>query len=247
MRTHNGIFMFAVLVLAGSLVYIGSQLANNNTGFAANTISVSGEWTALIAPDTMIISLSISELAPTNTEAQTLVNNKMRELRTFLASNNIADKDISTDALSVHQEYDRTQDGRQPLWYRASQFLTITLQDDNFVGRGEQLLNDIITIDGIIINNTQFTLKNRDAAMQKARAQAFVNAQERATQLANAAGLRLRKPVSIIDDYVHYYDGPIYPMMGRTEMAMDSVDAGIDLPMGETEVRVQIQVIFETR
>gem|GEM_PF-5399925 len=42
MRSQNIIFILAVLVLAGSLIYIGGQLEDRSSG-AENTISVTGE------------------------------------------------------------------------------------------------------------------------------------------------------------------------------------------------------------
>jgi uncharacterized protein YggE len=187
MRSQNIIFVAAVLIVASSLIYIGNQLANRSAGFAPNTISVSGEGTATMAPDTMMISLSISEIAPSNTQAQNLVNAKMQELRNFLRSHNIADKDIKTESLSLYEEYDWTQEGRKSMGYRANQQITISIQNSEHASIGAKLLNDIVTIDGIIVNNTSFVLKDRDAAMAQAREQAFAQAKQRAEQLAKAA------------------------------------------------------------
>jgi hypothetical protein len=36
-------------------------------------------------------------------------------------------------------------------------------------------------------------------------------------------------------------------MMGKAEMGMDGMWGGADISAGEMEVRVQIQVVFETR
>jgi uncharacterized protein len=83
--------------------------------------------------------------------------------------------------------------------------------------------------------------------MAAAREEAFADAKAKAEQLASAAGLRVKKAISISDSSIDYYPGPVYPMMGKAEMAMDGMGGGADISAGEMEVRVQIHVVFEMK
>lgn len=133
--------------------------------------------------------------------------------------------------------------------YRATQSITVTIEDPEFARIGGEIIDEVAQIGGVKVNNTSFILKDKDTAMAEAREEAFQDAQTKAEQLADAGNLRLKKAISISDTSINY-GGP-YPM-ARAEMAMDSDGAlgmggGANLNPGEMEVSVQIQVIFETR
>lgn len=247
MRSQNIIFILAVLVLAGSLIYIGGQLEDRSSG-AENTISVTGEGKTNMAPDSMVISLSISELAATTQDAQAQSNAKVNQVQEILTKYNIPAKDIKTENVSVYEEFDWTDGGRKPLGYRSAQTLTITIADGDYTTIGGQIIDEVAQVGGVQVNNTYFALKDKNEAMAVAREEAFADAKTKAEQLAQAAGLRVKNAISINDSYVDY-GSPIYPMMGKAEGAMDSVGMGgwADISAGEMEVTVQIQVVFETK
>lgn len=246
MRSQNIIFVLAVLVLAGSLIYIGNNLDDRGSR-GEHTISVMGEGKTNMAPDSMVISLAISELAATTQEAQAQSNAKVNQVQAILAKYEIPASDIKTENVSVYEEFDWTDGGRKPLWYRASQTLTITISDGDYTTIGGQIIDEVAQIGGVQVNNTYFALEDKNEAMATAREEAFADAKAKAEQLANAAGLRVKKAISISDSSIDYYPGPVYPMMGKAEVAMDSMGGGADISAGEMEVRVQIQVVFETK
>jgi len=245
MRSQNIIFILAVLVLAGSLIYIGGQLEDRSSG-AENTISVTGEWKTNMAPDSMVISLSISELAATTQDAQAQSNAKVNQVKAILEKYNIPAKDIKTENVSVYEEFDWTDGGRKPLGYRSAQTLTITIADGDYTTVGGQIIDEVAQVGGVQVNNTYFALKDKNEAMATARADAFADAKAKAEQLANAAWLRVKKAISINDSYVDY-GSPVYPMYAKAEAAMDGMGGGADISAGEMEVTVQIQVVFETK
>jgi uncharacterized protein YggE len=246
MRSQNIIFVLAVLALAGSLIYIGNNLDNRSSG-TEHSISVMGEGKTNMAPDSMVISLAITELAATTQEAQAQSNAKVNQVKDILKQYNIPAKDIKTENVSVYEEFDWTEGGRRPLGYRSSQTLTITITDGDYTTIGGQIIDDVAKIGGVQVNNTYFALKDKNQAMAAAREEAFADAKAKAEQLANAAGLRVRKAISINDSSIDYYPGPIYPMYGKAEMAMDGMGGGADISAGEMEVRVQIHVVFEMK
>jgi len=247
MRSQNILITVAILILAASLLYIGGKL---DKGFNnENTISVMGDGKANITPDSMVISLSINELADTTQEAQTKSNTKVNAVNAILSGYNIPASNIKTESVSVYEEYDWTEGGRNLLGYRSTQTLTITIDDGDYTAIGGQIIDEVAQIGGVQVNNTYFALKDKYEAMAMARDEAFADAKAKAEQLARTAWLRIKKAISINDSYVDY-GSPVYPMYGRAEMAMDSVGGmggWADISAGEMEIRVQIQVVFETR
>ena len=73
-----------------------------------NTISVMGEGKASVAPDMLVINVSISELAATTELAQSQANDKVNKVKDILKAADIADKDIKTANVNVYPEYDRS-------------------------------------------------------------------------------------------------------------------------------------------
>lgn len=80
-----------------------------------NTISVMGEGKASVAPDMLVINVSISELAATTALAQSQADEKVTKLKAILKAADIADKDIKTTTVNAYPEYDRSQSGRKLL------------------------------------------------------------------------------------------------------------------------------------
>ena len=98
-----------------------------------NTISVMGEGKASVAPDMLVINVSVSELAATTELAQTQANEKISKVKDILKAADIADKDIKTTNVNAYPEYDRSNaSGRKLLGYRAQQSLTINVSGEKF-------------------------------------------------------------------------------------------------------------------
>jgi len=111
------------------------------------------------------------------------------------------------------------------LGYRATQSITITIEDPEFARIGSEVIDEVAQIGGVKVNNTSFVLKDKNTAMAEAREKAFDDAKTKAEQLANAGNLRVKKALSISDTSIDY--GQVYPM-ARSEMAMD-LDEGFSM------------------
>jgi uncharacterized protein YggE len=105
------------------------------------------------------------------------------------------------------------------LGYRATQSITVTIEDPEFARIGGEIIDEVAQIGGVKVNNTSFVLKDKDTAMAEAREEAFQDAQKKAQQLADAGNLHLKKALSISDTSINY--GGVYPM-ARSEMTSDS-------------------------
>jgi uncharacterized protein YggE len=106
----GAVFLFVGLSLTGALKH-NQQTSQGIT----NTISVMGEGKASVAPDMLVINVSISELANTTELAQSQANEKVNKLKAILKAADITDKDIKTTNVNAYPEYDRSQAGRKLL------------------------------------------------------------------------------------------------------------------------------------
>jgi uncharacterized protein YggE len=91
------------------------------------------------------------------------------------------------------------------LGYRAQQQISIEVSGEDFGQKGSDIISKTTEIGNINIDNTQFTLKDKNKAMEEARTNAYKDASEKAQQLANLGNVKLGKPTVISDQEVSYY------------------------------------------
>jgi len=252
-QTTNWLFLLgAALILAMTMFFVGNSMIKSNQSSnygVANSISVMGEGKASVAPDMLVINVSISELAATTELAQTQANEKVNALKEILKAADIADKDIKTTNVNAYPEYDRSDaSGRKLLGYRAQQSLTINVNGENFWEKWGNIVTQISKIGGVNVDNTYFDLKDKNVAMQWAREKALGDAKAKAEQLAKASGVSLGKPLIITDNSYSYNPSPIY--YARNEVAgmwSDVKEASSALSPGETEVTINVNVVYEIK
>ena len=232
-QTVNWLFLLgASLILAMTMFFVGNAMIQSNKNNQqtsqgiTNTISVMGEGKASVAPDMLVINVSVSELAATTELAQTQANEKISKVKDILKAAEIADKDIKTTNVNAYPEYDRSDaSGRKLLGYRAQQSLTINVSGEKFWDKWGNIVTNISKIWGVNVDNTYFDLKDKNAAYAWAREKAFADAKEKAEQLAKAGGVTLGKPVMITDNGYANVPGPIYYAKG-----METANVAVSIP-----------------
>lgn len=254
-QTTNWLFLLgATLILALTFFFVGNSMIQSNknnqqtSAGITNTISVMGEWKASVAPDMLVINVSISELGATTEAAQTQANEKVNKLKDLLKAADIADKDIKTTNVNAYPEYDRSNaGGRKLLGYRAQQSLTVNVSGENFWEKWWNIVTQISKIGGVNVDNTYFDLKDKNTAYAWAREKAFADAKEKAEQLAKAGGVTLGKPVMITDNGYANVPGPIYYAKGMETTTADSAAGSNALSPGQTEVTINVNVMYEIK
>lgn len=255
-QTTNWLFLLgAALLLSLTVFFVGNSMiqsnkANLSTNYGmTNTISVMGEGKASVAPDMLVINVSVSELAASTELAQTQANDKVNKVKEILKAADIANKDIKTTNVNAYPEYDRSNaNGRKLLWYRVQQSLTINVTGEKFWEKGGSIVTQISKIGWVNVDNTYFDLKDKVVAYQWAREKALTDAKAKAEQLAKASGVSLGKPVIITDNSSSYNPSPIYYAKNEAMWATaDTVARSDALSPGETEVTINVNVVYEIK
>jgi len=216
----------------------------------ANSISVMGEGKTMVKPDMLVINLSVSELADTTEKAQTQSNEKVNKVRELLSGLNIPESQLKTTSVNVSPEYDWSEpSGRTLLGYRSRHSMTVTLTGENFSEIGGQIITEVSKIGGVNVDGTYFDLKDKNAALAGAREIALDDAKAKAEQLAKASGGKLGKVITITDNTYYSMPGPIYyaKAEGMGGVAMDSATSNQSLSPGETEVTVNVNVVYKIK
>lgn len=207
-----------------------------------NVITVSGEGKVVGIPDVATIDLGMTVERPTVAEAQKENTRVMNELIAKLKDSGVDKKDIQTTAYSVYPNYD---------WYNGKQKLRSYTVSQNVHVKIRNLdgVSDILGKAGELganqIGGIQFTVDEPEKLKAEARAKALENAKEKARDLADIAGVKLRRVVNFQETQSGGYPQPYFyakdvGMGGANEAApAPSVEAG------SSEIVVNVTLTYE--
>lgn len=233
--------------------YIGAGLSPQTT------ISVSGEGEAYQAPDIAETSFSIVEEAKSITEAKQKVDDAMRKVHTALNAAGVEEKDIKTTGYNFYPKYEWRQSqvlcvtypcvqppGKQVLTgYEVTQSVDVKIRKIDDAGA----IVTVLAENGATnLSNLTFSVENEDELIAKARAEAIAKAKAKAEVLAADLGVTLVRVVSFNEGGY----SPIYNY-ARSEKSMalgmggDMAGAPADLPVGQSKIVSNVNIVYEIR
>ena len=205
------------------------------------TLTVSGEATASAAPDMATIRIGVETEAETAGAALEANNAEASRMIESLKGAGVAAKDIQTGTLMVHPRHanmDRTRPGEAPeiVGYRVINEVAVTIRDLDGFGA---LLDRVVEAGANRINAIRFGLTDDSELGDEARREAVADARRRAGVLAEAAGVRLVRVLSVTDG-----GGGPRPMPAMMERAQ-AMDMNVPVEAGEVAVRASVTVVWE--
>ncbi|HEY8815257.1 MAG TPA: SIMPL domain-containing protein [Candidatus Dormibacteraeota bacterium] len=198
-------------------------------------VFASGDAKVSAKPDTAFLTVGVDSVKPTAAAAQSDIAGKAAKLIAKARGIGIADKDISTSGYSVNPNYvgsNSTIDG-----YRASEQISLKWHNVDTAGGA---LDALIQSGGATNVSVGFGLANPKVAEAQARALAIADAKTKAQAMADAAGVRLGQ-VMRVSDVSSYGATPIF---GGAYDARAAAPAPTQLPVGELDVQVTVEVDF---
>jgi uncharacterized protein YggE len=209
------------------------------------TISVSGTGTVKIDPDTARVDLGVISNNESLEVAQTEVSEGLAAITQVLSDAGVAPEDIQTTSYNVYPiaEYDRDGNYVGIERYEVSAGMSVIVRDIDSVGT---ILDAAVAGGANNIWGISFYVDDPSSAASQARQLAVENARGKADELATASGMVVTNVVSISetsapDPVAQQYD------MGRggADMAMAQEAAPVPVSPGQSEIRVDVQVVFE--
>lgn len=205
-------------------------------------IQVTGEGSAVLAPDMATLSLTVTREGDSASEALASNSQAMRQVMTALREAGVAEKDLQTSSFSIAPRYAHPdprvageQRGPDIIGYVVRNGLSVRVRDIDQVGA----LLDTAVRQGVN-EGGQISLGNADPdkAINLARQRAMRDALARAEVLAGAAGVKTGDIIEIQEQ--GYRGGPApAPMFRMHEMAM--ADA-VPVAGGENEYSVSVSL-----
>jgi uncharacterized protein len=216
------------------LVLLGAALTFAPVHAAEKTVTVTGEATVGVAPDTAIIRIGVSSQEKTAREAGEANARQMTSVLAAIKASGIAERDIQTSRLSLQPQYDLNKGGTPRLTgFQANNQVTVRIRDidslptvlDRAIGAGANEMSGI-----------EFVVSEQSKLLDQARDDAIVDARRKAELYAKAAGAKLGHVVSISEE------GPAPPQ----PRPMQAMRAGaVPVAPGEQTLRAIVSVSYE--
>ncbi len=203
------------------------------------TLSVSAEGRSLRAPDLAELSGGVVTVAPTAAQAMRDNAQKMAAVVAAVRKAGIAERDIQTAGLSLQPQY-RYENNQAPILtgYQATNTVSLRLRQLPEAGR---LLDTLVSVGANQISGPVFRVDNSDAALDEARVAAVATAKARAELYAKAAGVRLKRIMTLSESGAYEPPRPMVMMQARAMKA----EADTPVVPGEIALTVTVNIVYE--
>jgi len=203
-------------------------------------ISVSGTGEASGAPDLVLIDLGVSAEAKTVEEARDTAAEAMNDVLDALEDDGVAEEDVQTRQFRIEPEYEFPDGERVLTGFRVTNVVQVKVRDLDRVG---EVIDDVAEAAGDVVRvqNLRFTIEEPEELRAEAREEAVADARAKAESLADLAGVKLGKPISINESA-----GVPPPrfLEAVPEMAGGLGAAPTPIEPGELEVSVTVNILF---
>jgi uncharacterized protein len=225
-----------------SLAILVPAMAEADVGISGPMITgtrldVSARGESKAVPDIAMISAGVVTQAADAVSSMSANAANMSRVIAALKKAGVADRDISTSSINLSPQY-RYGENQPPIitGYQASTQLSVRFRD---IAKSGTILDALVKQGVNQISGPNLMVEKPESAQDAARLEAMKAARTRADLYAKAAGLSVKRIVSISES--QDYSGSPLPVMA---MARDA-SAKTEVMPGEQSIGVNLQVIFE--
>lgn len=204
------------------------------------TLEITASADVVAAPDVATISSGVMSSATTAAAALSQNAEAMSKVLAALKAFGIPAGDIQTSGLSVSPQYVYAQNEPPTVsGYQASNNVSIRLTKLDTVG---SVIDTLVSVGANQINGPTFGIDKPDPLLDNARTEAIAKARARAALMADAAGLKLGRIVSISENASGGFQPPA-PMMRMSAMAAEA--ASTPVAAGQMSLTATVSIVFE--
>ena len=232
-------YVRAATIAAGLVATAAASTATAQTTTSmVPTLTVSAEGRVMRAPDVADLSGGVVTIAPTAAAAMTENAARMTQVVAAVKRAGIADRDIQTAGISLQPQY-RYENNQSPVLtgYQVTNSVNLRVRKLADTGR---LLDALVAVGANQLTGPNFRVDAADAALDEARAAAVATARTRAELYAKAAGLRVKRIVSISESGIS--EPQPRPMMMVRQM---KAEASTPVAPGEVTLGINVNLVFE--
>ena len=252
----NGMVRIALVgtlaILALFLLAEAASVAENlgrPTAPASDTITVSGDGTAVLPPDIAHITFSVENTAKAVADAQAATTKQANTVLAWVATQGIAQKDVKTLSYTITPQYAYPQPCPAGLLcpissptitgYQVAETVQLTVRNLDSVGA---VLGGLGSEGVQNVSGPDFALADPNAGPDAARADAITNAKAQAETIASELGVELGRIVNFSESS----GGMPYPVMYAAAVGKGAA-AAPSVPAGENTYTASVSITYELR
>jgi len=240
MKNNWWLILFLVVVLAFGAAGCAQGVNLSVTQQQQTGIWVTGQGEVMAVPDIAALRLGVEVQADTVAEAQTQASAAMDKVQQALEDNGVAEKDIQTQRYSIYPitRWISGKDEEEIIGYGVTNIVVAKIRDVDEAGA---IIDAVAEAggDSTRIQDISFGVDDKTPYYEQARAKAVEDANNKATQLAELADVRLGKATYISEGAgylpVRADSYKVYPEAGGTT----------PISPGELKITVQVQMIYQ--
>ncbi len=227
----------AAVFTAGSVFFVLPSVAAE---IQTPQITVTGNGQVSVRPDMAVVVFGVQKVGPTARQALDENNNAMKKVIALLKEAGIEEKKIKTSGFSIQPQFDYRNNSSRPaeiIGYQVRNSVTVEVGDLSLLG---SLLDK--AVDAGLNEGGQISFTNQDikTLMRQAEAKAVKDAIEKAQLMAEAAGVKTGRIISIQESGGSM---PVGPMVKR--LAFDAEASSVPIENGENTYQANVTVTVE--
>lgn len=238
-------FRNLILLFVSISALIISTVAMADDDKPVSRILVSGEGRAELAPDTAILSLTVTREAETARNALDANSTAMAEVLKAMKAAGVKETDLQTSGFSIQPRYfhppvqpSGKREAPQIVGYTVRNSLTVRVRDVSAVGT---ILDKSVSLGVNEGGNIRFTNDDPSGAITQARTRAVRNAMAKAKTLADAAGIKTGRILEISE----HSSNPRPMHMAQAEMSLARSSSAVPVATGENTYKVTVNISLE--
>lgn len=197
------------------------------------TVTVRGDASIRAEPDEAVLWITLSALEDTPGPALSDVSARSHALIALLDEVGIERSERSTTGVTVHEEFEHTEQGRRSVGHRAVSRVSVRLTDPELIGR---LIAQTTTDLAARIDGPVWLISLDNPVRLETARQAAAEARRKAQAYAEGVGAQLGPLVRLTE--------PGEPHVMRTVAYRAQIQESMPVEPGEHEVTASIQATF---
>ena len=227
----------------GRDVGLMGEMGPYGDGGYARYVSVTGDGTVKVTPDSVRVEAAVSSLAPTAAGSLALTAKSADKFRSSLKSSGVEAKYIQAVNLSTNPEYSYSNNSPAKITgYRSTQNFTIVIRDAKNSGLIIQSAQSAVG-DTLSISATSPFVFDQKIAESNARTLAVAAAKAKAESFASLTGSKLGSVLSIEEQVSQPSPVPVMAMAKSAGVA----GAPVQVDLGEQSITITVTIKWALR
>jgi len=232
----------ALAIIAIAALGIAVNTAKSSTSSTPRYVSVVGDGTVKVTPDSVSVDLSISNLASSSAASLAATAKSADAMRASLKSSGVDAKYLQATNLSTNPEYTYPNNGPAKLTgYRSTQNFSIIIRDAKNSGLIIQNTQAAVG-NALTINTTAPFVFDQKVAEANARTLAIAAAKAKAESYASLTGSKLGQVLSIEEQISQSSPTPLMAM-AKTQV----MGAPVQVDLGQQDITVTVTTKWELK